>query len=165
MTELTTNERAVLRELSGDYGYSAADLAEKTGLTVKEVTVARKSLKARGFAEYSLLINEDDGMMKCSGYILTPAGADLCEAMERERVTNTCPGVTIRPAVIDTSPLHAIAAQSTREHGEPEQTIANVHKLMDGAVDYASSPAFFSPPPKRPGLLRRLLNRLTGAAA
>jgi len=84
MNRLTDHERAVLRHLAslgeecGFQGFSPIGLA--TDLSRKEVRRACRSLKRKGFAEFSNGLFNEDGGMAGSGYAATRAGLAITEA-------------------------------------------------------------------------------------
>lgn len=98
---LSPTERAVIRHLSTSEPMTLAQISVAANLE-QSIRPILSSLREAGLITLCGFRNER-GQLLGSGYILTPAGADLCEAMERERAE-----------------LNAIAAQATREHGEPE---------------------------------------------
>lgn len=70
--------------MSAELGYSAASIAADLayerpceGWTEKRVTAVRRSLHAKGYADFGPLVSEDDGLLRGRGYWLSPAGADI----------------------------------------------------------------------------------------
>lgn len=163
MTTLTPIERAVIRHLSLSEPMAIEDI--EAARQIGDSTPLRdmlSGLRKQGIVELKI-IRGPHGRLYGSGYILTPAGADLCEAMERERAE-----------------LNAIAAQATREHGEPDGAGEKIIQGLNEALEHArstarykdgdaliaqatQSPRFFSPPVK-PSLWARVKARLGLAA-
>lgn len=80
---LTDDEAAVLMHMSGDLGYSAASISAdlafeqpEIGWTPKRVNAAQRSLRAKGYADFGVL-TDDEGMLRGRGYWLCGAGCDL----------------------------------------------------------------------------------------
>ena len=78
---LTVNQCAVLCEMSGDYGHTAATLSRFTGLTTGVVSTVRRELRDMGLAECGPVLDEDTGKPNGSGYWLTEAGTQARERL------------------------------------------------------------------------------------
>lgn len=76
--KLTRDQRAVLLEMRDHLGFPAAFIAELTGLPLRRVRAAQRSLRDKGLAELGPLF-DDENRLCGRGYWLTEAG-------EQERV-------------------------------------------------------------------------------
>lgn len=154
MTTLTPTERAVIRHLSLSEPMTFEQAEAVTGLTGFDLNRALTGLAVKDLSR-RVPIRHQGRFTGRHGDILTPAGADLCEAMEQERRYEEQQQTR---RLGDTSDLHAIAAQATREHGEPDGAMSVWTDTPDGDALIAQamqSPRFFSPP-RKPSLWARV---------
>lgn len=78
---LTPDQQLVLREMSEEIGPRASTLARNTGLPEGRVSIIRRELANMGLAFYGPLVDVDSGRPNGSGYLLTPDGAAVRNAM------------------------------------------------------------------------------------
>lgn len=81
---VTPDEMAVLMQMSGDLGYPAAEISANLAFerpdeqwTPRKVSDVRRSLHAKGYADFGPLYSEDDGLLRGRGYWLSRAGCDI----------------------------------------------------------------------------------------
>ncbi len=80
MKKINDNERKVLEVISVGWDelyYNFAYISKETGLDVKSVRRACRSLKRKGYADFKKGLMNDDGMVAGSGYGATHEGALL----------------------------------------------------------------------------------------
>lgn len=75
----TDLEMKVLQILSRDIVAYYSHITEWSGLTLAQARRATRSLARKGLAERSIAWNNDDGLVRGSGYILTERGAALVQ--------------------------------------------------------------------------------------
>jgi hypothetical protein len=82
--ELTSDEMAVLMEMSDDLGYTAAQISAdlhvqypNDGWTPRRVSTIRRSLHAKGYADFGPLVGEDDGLLRGRGYTVSAKGCAI----------------------------------------------------------------------------------------
>ena len=78
---LTVNQCAVLCEMSGDIGYTAATLARRTGLQLDVVVEVRRELRRLGLANFGPLLDDVDGRLMGRGYTLTAEAVQIRERL------------------------------------------------------------------------------------
>lgn len=82
---ISANQRRVLAELSergdDDYAYYIATISSWTGLDYRLSRLAVRALARKGLAQLVRgLVDEYDGLLRGSGYQITPAGRALLQS-------------------------------------------------------------------------------------
>jgi len=88
MKEISEKQEKVLRHLAEIYGDDSnctyfKYTAKGTGLTVREVRLACRALKRKGYASFERGLFDDEGKVAGSGYCATREGAMLVNACNK----------------------------------------------------------------------------------
>jgi len=88
---LTSDQRAVLLEMSDEIGWTAATLQDRTGLPHKRVVFARRQLADMGLVVLTSLRGDcgEDNKLAGRGYILTAEGARVQSDLEQLEMART----------------------------------------------------------------------------
>lgn len=81
---LTDDQRRVLNRMCADIGVTALKISEHTALPLQRVRVAQRQLRDMGLASLQPLYDEDDGLFRGTGYLLTSAGLDAQVTMRAD---------------------------------------------------------------------------------